>query len=616
MAYYYNSNAIFGNSAPVTPTVTYATPMAAQGQRPTQSKYAIYRSLLDDPSTDGVIDWNPTSWTSKDAVNNLDLRGQLQGLGAMSKDVKKSMLKYAQLRTNYNNYFNSDGTPKEGVDLNKALKFQRELAKHEGIVSNYANSLRERRFRFDDNGNLSTILEGDPNWSALESSGALFQTAEQANAWKANEGRLNEQKRDWAVKNYSKEAYDQDYYNSLASIKSADDLATLWNVSDSNQRALILKDNGKNGWYGTNANKAEQDYFNSLDAHKKRAYLKMREDLVKNGTLTNYSNSSPKFTGSVSDDDILKELQKDQDYGVARFNKYYGDNGWSDEYDNAHPAANNEAVLKARQIFGTNWNPSFKRGGKMNKYQQGGQAPTAAALVMQALQAAQNGDQSGLQKLFGDQETAKAVIQQLQQEAQQGSQEAVQALEALKQIMGQGQGQAPAMARKGAKLAYIHKLSTGCPEGTELKYFKKGGHICKACVEKAKKAKCGTKAEEGAELEKCGGKAKRKKYFQPGGAVSKKRTTPAPGTKQEADSAATADRLNKGKEVYSEKTGEWIRTSPNGRTIQKTDEDGAGTTTIYIDNKGRKKQYVKPYANGGILLSQLQQTYRNLNKQI
>lgn len=132
----------------------------------------------------------------------------------------------------------------------------------------------------------------------------------------------------------------------------------------------------------------------------------------------------------------------------------------------------------------------LKRGGKMNKYQQGGQAPTAAQMVLQALSAAQQGDQSGLQQLFSDKKTAQAVIQQLQKEAQEGSEEAIQALEALKQIMSGSKKQAT-MAQKGAKLSYIHRLATGCPPGMEITYFKRGGRLCKACIEKAKKAKEG-----------------------------------------------------------------------------------------------------------------------------
>ena len=145
----------------------------------------------------------------------------------------------------------------------------------------------------------------------------------------------------------------------------------------------------------------------------------------------------------------------------------------------------------------------FKRGGKMNKYQQGGQAPTAAQMVLQALSAAQQGDQSGLQQLFSDKKTAQAVIQQLQKEAQEGSEEAIQALEALKQIMSGSKKQAT-MAQKGAKLSYIHRLATGCPPGMEMTYFKKGGRLCKACIEKAKKAK------EGASLDNIIAKNKRR----------------------------------------------------------------------------------------------------------
>lgn len=135
-----------------------------------------------------------------------------------------------------------------------------------------------------------------------------------------------------------------------------------------------------------------------------------------------------------------------------------------------------------------------KNGGTMRKYQQGGQAPTAAQMVLQALSAAQQGDQSGLQQLFSDKKTAQAVIQQLQKEAQEGSEEAIQALEALKQIMSGSKKQAT-MAQKGAKLSYIHRLATGCPPGMEMTYFKKGGRLCKACIEKAKKAKEGASGD-------------------------------------------------------------------------------------------------------------------------
>lgn len=46
-----------------------------------------------------------------------------------------------------------------------------------------------------------------------------------------------------------------------------------------------------------------------------------------------------------------------------------------------------------------------------------------------------------------------------------------------------------AYAKWGAKLNYINYLRGNCPQGYEMRYFKKGGKLCKVCVEKAKKQK-------------------------------------------------------------------------------------------------------------------------------
>ena len=43
------------------------------------------------------------------------------------------------------------------------------------------------------------------------------------------------------------------------------------------------------------------------------------------------------------------------------------------------------------------------------------------------------------------------------------------------------------MARKGAKLNYLKKITNSCPEGTQLVYFKAGGQICSKCEAIAKK---------------------------------------------------------------------------------------------------------------------------------
>ena len=134
----------------------------------------------------------------------------------------------------------------------------------------------------------------------------------------------------------------------------------------------------------------------------------------------------------------------------------------------------------------------YKNGGtlnmnKINYFQEGGAmapqaAPTATpaqggqdiqAQVMQLVQAAMNGD-----------EQATQAIQQIMQAAQQGDQQAVQIAQMIQDVAKQMQGQATA-AKYGAKLSYIKSLKSGCPEGYEVSYHKKGGVLCKECVAKS-----------------------------------------------------------------------------------------------------------------------------------
>ena len=134
----------------------------------------------------------------------------------------------------------------------------------------------------------------------------------------------------------------------------------------------------------------------------------------------------------------------------------------------------------------------YKNGGtlnmnKINYFQEGGaMAPQAAqtaapaqagqdiqAQVMQLVQAAMNGD-----------EQATQAIQQIMQAAQQGDQQAAQIAQMIQDVAKQMQGQATA-AKYGAKLSYIKSLRSGCPEGYEVSYHKKGGVLCKECVAKS-----------------------------------------------------------------------------------------------------------------------------------
>ena len=139
-----------------------------------------------------------------------------------------------------------------------------------------------------------------------------------------------------------------------------------------------------------------------------------------------------------------------------------------------------------------------KQGGslkmKVNYFQPGGvvAAQTASAkpdvssqlakLILTATQ-----DEKALtqvvQLLQSGEPQVQEAIKTMTAKAQQGDEEAAQATQVLQAIMKKMQGQAQS-AKRGAKLSYLHSLKTGCPDGYEVSYNKKGGHLCKECLKK------------------------------------------------------------------------------------------------------------------------------------
>lgn len=113
--------------------------------------------------------------------------------------------------------------------------------------------------------------------------------------------------------------------------------------------------------------------------------------------------------------------------------------------------------------------------------------------IIQLVQAAMQGNQE-----------AKQQIEQIMQAAQQGDPQAQQIAQAIQGIVQQMQG--VQSARRGAKLAYVRQLRGICPEGTEMRYYKVGGTICKKCVQKARAGKKVSKPKNAVEEFKCGRK--------------------------------------------------------------------------------------------------------------
>lgn len=129
----------------------------------------------------------------------------------------------------------------------------------------------------------------------------------------------------------------------------------------------------------------------------------------------------------------------------------------------------------------------YKKGGKMNYFQQGGQMQQdPVGQVIQGLLQDPQATMQALSQMQGQQggkEQVNAILQEIVRRAKGGDQQAVQAVQVLQQAM-QGQQQTqPApqqaqIAEKGAKLNYFRKLKGLCPEGEEMVYMKNGGCLC------------------------------------------------------------------------------------------------------------------------------------------
>lgn len=532
-----------------TPTQTqYAATQKPTPSRTTKTIYSNFEELFDkDNDLQNGFKLNYNNLINKqwlrDRNNRLKIAG---GPGFNEKDFRK----FGNSALNYFKYYTNKDELRNDVDSGKALKAKEEYEKYLTRVGQFAQSLRQKRYGVDENGNPVEYYEGEEEFNK----GGKYNTAEEAKAAYAQQQQYNKDARSWAGRNYmEKNNWDALEYDPATSLQDhnavIDHLVSL--AGDNISKETI--DKAKKG--GIWGNASNQIFQAALDNLAKTDYREARA--LYNSIRNKYSDTGPfrfekgatLYDGSNAFIDANKRNWLESEAGVKDVTNFYKDesnpelDGYDDDYkEYVKEQEKYKKWQKENGGFGASYSTQFKQGGKMNKYQQGGQAPTAAQMVLQALSAAQQGDQSGLQQLFSDKKTAQAVIQQLQKEAQEGSEEAIQALEALKQIMSGSKKQAT-MAQKGAKLSYIHRLATGCPPGMEMTYFKKGGRLCKACIEKAKKAKegasgdgvlseaskkgkygfggffeyfkcggkpkktkCGTKAKCGAELEKCGGK--------------------------------------------------------------------------------------------------------------
>lgn len=485
----------------------YGTPtqLTYSGQQPYRTKqeipsiYSNYAQELDiDPNTPG-IQVEAGNLTNKKWLENTINKFMITNSNFsedQAKIFRDQLYGYGKTLNEYNKYFDKSGNPISGINLKKAREAKRRFEAAQNTLGQTVQGIKQVRYGVDENGNTIKYYEGDKGFGE---EGKNYNTAEEATAAYQKQQQYNKDARSWAGRNYmEKKDWDALEYDPATGFKDHDAVIDhLVSLAGNNVSQETIDKAKKGGIWG---NASNQIFQAALDNLAKTDYREARA--LYNSIRNKYSNTGPfrfekgatLYDGSNAFTGANTRNWLESEAGVKDVTDYYdnkGKKGYEDDYQEYRKKQDEKAAWqKNNGGFGAYYETQFKQGGKMNKYQQGGQAPTAAQMVLQALSAAQQGDQSGLQQLFSDKKTAQAVIQQLQKEAQEGSEEAIQALEALKQIMSGSKKQAT-MAQKGAKLSYIHRLATGCPPGMEMTYFKKGGRLCKACIEKAKKAKEG-----------------------------------------------------------------------------------------------------------------------------
>ena len=130
--------------------------------------------------------------------------------------------------------------------------------------------------------------------------------------------------------------------------------------------------------------------------------------------------------------------------------------------------------------------------------------------IRQLIQAADQGDEQALGYIGQILQQQPEALEDLIALSQQlGANNLAQMLMQYANQGQQQQSQTPSM-KLGAKINYIKSLRGQCPDGYEMKYFKKGGRFCKKCRKQQKKMGDGGKTPMNAvDSFRCGRKMKK-----------------------------------------------------------------------------------------------------------
>lgn len=384
---------------------------------------------------------------------------------------------------------------KEGATAQDAQNFLR--SKGYGITSdNYWG--KQSQAAFDDFVNRSSIKAASAETPQLQTESerhnySTYNPETKQYTYNSNFEITPQQLRDAGVTNF------RGYQNFMGNADNASNqyksVYDFFNrVKEQNSDTNFGDEDSFNKFFGTSGNfgRRDRNRIISAGATSQAAYDKVSPQGTPITTRSDYGKQYDALYNALSEDDRKVGNITWVNSGDKRIPVYQASNG-----NYYRLGEDNKLAQTGTYSMGTDgkYSVSFRNGGHLNKFQQGGQISMDERQMQQAF----------LQYLM--QKTGAQDESQLEQVIQQLGEDGLK--QAYTQFMQEMQQQQVQAAKFGAKLNYIKKLNGQCPEGMEMHYYKQGGRLCRKCMQAKQNREEKESSSKPIDSFKCGRKIKK-----------------------------------------------------------------------------------------------------------
>ena len=321
-----------GIQSTTSPQIIYSQTQQPAKQEQVKSIYSNFWDLFDENpnQADIQVDYNKLmnkKWL-QDQNNLLKIAG---GTGFNEKDFRK----LGEAALNYQKYYDPNGKY-IGNDTKKALKAKEVYDKYLARVGQFAQSLKQKRYTVDKDGNPVLVYEGAEGFKDG------YNTSEEAKAAYAQQQQYNKDARSWAGRNYmEKKDWDALEYNPATSFKDHDAVIDhLVSLAGDNISQETIDKAKKGGIWGNASNQIFQAALDNLaktNYREARAlYNSIRNKYSSTGSFR-FEKGATLYDGSNAFTDANKRNWLESKAGVNDITNFYKNdnpefNGYYDDY--------------------------------------------------------------------------------------------------------------------------------------------------------------------------------------------------------------------------------------------------------------------------------------------